>query len=551
LTSNLRYLATALLSIAGLMIGDPATGQDSAFIEFMQPLGQSSFQYYIRLRDVSDDGHIAVGSKSDDRPLVWEGGGNAIRLGFEPGGPQWSVAYGVSPDGSLIAGGTTSSYYQQALLWRDRVVEFLPHPEDDVTTAFSEALDVSNNGVVVGTAHVNVGGVTRKQATRWVDGVMETLPDPPGAPYWTAAHLVSDDGSVIVGRARMGAGYRAVRWTGDSVELLETLVPGGTFDPIKMNGDASVIVGSAWNGTGSEAARWAAGTIEGLGLLPGGTKQAVATGLSSDGNLIVGYSVIDPVPTCKPTYHCSGRGEGFVWTPETGMLNFEEWFRYGCGFDVVNWHLGPYTISADGSTVYFSGTDHVGTVDRFLVDISECTTDYEVPEWNTQPGDYYVADYGTSSIYRMHRETGELEKLTSYQEIYNPIDLAMGPLGEIYVLSKIWNRIVRFDPRTGDQTIVSKHGIIYDPGALVVGADGTLYVINTATHYSESDGIVRVDPETGEQSMLAIGDWIQPRGELALGPNGNLLTLSTGLPTILIRTRSAPGATNPKSCRST
>lgn len=506
------------------VFGRTAAAQETQFVEYMQPVGVSSYQYTILLHDVSNDGVIAVGSKRSERPLVWEGGGNAIQLGFAPHVTEFALAYGVSPDGSLIAGGTGSSYHRQALLWRDRAIEYLPHPEADVTAAFSEARDVSNNGVVVGTANINVGGATRKQAVRWVDGVMEPLPDPSGVLYWTEGRFVSADGSVIVGRARMGTGYRAVRWTNGLPEFLDTLVPDGNFDPLRMNDDGSVIVGSASNGTGNEAVRWADGETEGLGFLPGGTRESAATGVRNDGNLIVGHSVIDPEPTCIPDYRCTGgRGEGFVWTPETGMLGFEEWFRYGCGFDVVNWHIGAQTISTDGRTLYVAGSDGIGANRRFLVDVDECTTDYQVPEWKTQPGDYYVSDYDTSSIFRMHGVTGELEELTSFQKIYHPTDLAMGLKGEVYVLSRIWNRIVRFDPRTGEQTVVSERGLLENVSRIVVGVDGTLYVGNIGYR---SFGVVRVDPDSGEQSILARDDWFETNGELTEGPNGNLLTLS-------------------------
>ena len=68
-----------------------------------------------------------------------------------------------------------------------------------------------------------------------------------------------------------------------------------TIFPRDVSDDGTIVAGSSLSQTGiSEAIRWQAGSFSGLGYLPGSppTGQSEATGISGNGNVIVGFSSV-------------------------------------------------------------------------------------------------------------------------------------------------------------------------------------------------------------------------------------------------------------------
>jgi uncharacterized membrane protein len=123
----------------------------------------------------------------------------------------------------------------------------------------------------------------------------------------SAALGVSADGSAVVGWVRYDnppffrSNFEAFRWTSDSGMVGLGDLPGGLFESFAfdVSGDGSVVVGYG-SAAGNEAFLW---TIDGGMkrlwdvLLAGGidpaahgwTKLEVASGISADGNTIVGW----------------------------------------------------------------------------------------------------------------------------------------------------------------------------------------------------------------------------------------------------------------------
>ena len=479
------------------------------------------------LNDMTPDGRIAVGNHTySPRAVRWVDGLLEV-LSFAPYPSNYARARSITPDGSVIVGGTTDYGYPDALVWRDGVIRYLPRPE--VPSPFATANGVSADGrLIVGAADFPGDNGERRRAARWIDGTIGAFPDPPGAPGSTAALFVSDDGNITVGTASFaGLGDAAVRWIADQPEVLVDPHGGRSFLPAAMTPDGRVLVGYAIHDGITEAVRWEGGVLEGLGDLPGGSFESRATTVTGDGAIVFGTSVTGPPDDCIPSYSCLPIREPFVWTRETGMLPAEEWLRFGCGYDVINWHFGVYDVSDDGTRL----ATHSIPAGEFglrhdLVDIGHCTFDYEVPAWITGVGDYYFADYPESAIYRMRRETGEIEQLTAFGEIYNPLDLEIGPDGSLYILSGIWRRIIRFDPATGEQSVVTSGGLLDYPQELTIGSDGTLYAIMSEYFARSADRIVAIDPATGAQSLVSEGNWIDWNAGLTRGGDGHLLTLS-------------------------
>jgi probable HAF family extracellular repeat protein len=163
-------------------------------------------------------------------------------------GGDWSVASGVSADGSVVVG------------W---------------------AYDASR----------------QQRAFRWTaEGGMQDLGTLPGYES-SVASGVSADGSVVVGWAR-NASYqqRAFRWTA-AVGMQDLGTLGGDWIEVYgVSADGSVVVGSAANDSSQERAfRWtAAGGMQDLNqlyasLLQNGSLLRYAASISPDGRYIVGW----------------------------------------------------------------------------------------------------------------------------------------------------------------------------------------------------------------------------------------------------------------------
>lgn len=151
------------------------------------------------------------------------------------------------------------------------------------------------------------------------------LGDLPGGAFESVATALSADGTTVVGyskSAASGSYDEAFRWRAATGITALGDLPGNDFrsQALGVSGDGSVVVGrsdsaNAWGGGGLgypdfEAFRWTEpGGIQGLGDLAGDTFWSQATGVSADGEFVVGTS---------------DAGGGWVlafstWTSTTGM----------------------------------------------------------------------------------------------------------------------------------------------------------------------------------------------------------------------------------------
>ncbi len=142
------------------------------------------------------------------------------------------------------------------------------------------------------------------------------------------ARGVSADGSVVVGDSES----QAFRYENGVTTLLGVL-PSGTFSvAFDVSSDGNVIVGYSSSSSGLQAFRWENNIMTGLGYLPGFTKESCGNAVSGDGNIVVGYSK-----------SAGGEKRAFRW--ENGAMT-----DLGClpcgGYNVV-----ANAISADGSVI--------------------------------------------------------------------------------------------------------------------------------------------------------------------------------------------------------
>ena len=348
-----RNAATVLLTGATLglvvILSTPSSARAAASLT---PLGDLPGGSVLSVANsVSDDGSTVVGHSSsasgDYEAFRWTKGTGMVGLGDLSGGSFFSIANGVSGDGSVVVGYANSTAGEQAFRWTvaggmvgldgmsahdvsadgSTVVgyrgavgggyEAFRWTEGggmmglgyltggDVGTSFGYAV-TGDGSVVVGASYGVSGGY---EAFRWTEGGgMVALGTPPDWYAGSFATGVSADGSVIVGSGGFNIDQQqSFRWTGEAGMVGLGYPPTG-YDNFgswtSVGGDGSVVVGGcfvAYGDTGIfEALRWTADSgMERLWdlLLANGVNPAEdgwarlhqATGISTDGNTIVGF----------------------------------------------------------------------------------------------------------------------------------------------------------------------------------------------------------------------------------------------------------------------
>ncbi len=304
---------------------------------------------------VSPDGGVVVGTSSSAsgwEAFRWTADGMA-GLGDLPGGGFYSIALGASTGGAVVVGEGRSSAGDEAFRRTAGGMVGLGDLPGDGFGSRADAVS-ANGSVVVGQGLVPGGA----EAYRWTQpGGMVGLGDLPGGALISIARGVSAGGAVVVGQGHSASGYEAFRWTqgGGMVGLGD--LPGGLFassgDAVSANG--SVVVGYAGSASGIEAFRWTqGGGMVGLGDLPGGTFNSRAYGVSGDGSVVVGRA------------HSTSGQEAFIWDANNGIRKLKNVLT-NAGLDLTGWTLTvARAVSNGGATIVGYGTnpdgDHEGWV---------------------------------------------------------------------------------------------------------------------------------------------------------------------------------------------
>jgi len=313
---------------------------------------------------ISADGLTAVGYRqleSDSyEAFYWTVSSGIIGLGYLPGG-NLSTAAGVSADGSVVVGYSTSSLGGQAFRWTE--AEGMVGLHDLPGGKFySTAYDVSADGSVV----VGFSGsesAVDYEAFRWTaSNGMIGLGDLPGGEYESRAYAVSADGLVVVGYSESDSGEQAFRWTeSEGMSGLGYLWLGGFSQAYGISPDGSVVVGRASVSNGAVAFRWtdSEGMVS-MGDLPGGSVSGTAYDASTNGSIIVGMS------------NSFNDFEAFIWDEDNGIRSLQDLLINNYHLDLTGWHLRcAYGISDDGTVIVGSGENPQGQREGWIAVLTE------------------------------------------------------------------------------------------------------------------------------------------------------------------------------------
>ena len=324
---------------------------------------------YSKAYRVSGDGSVVVGHSigvNGVEAFSWTSMDGLVGLGDLPGGDFDSTAYAVSADSKVIVGVGNSEAGMEAFRWTqtDGMVG-LGAPPYGFTNA-SAAFDVSADGsVVVGQfGYLSVGDsiYPPQFAFRWTmeDGMIDL--GALSAVSNSIARAVSADGSVVVGASTSdSAPPQAFIWTeGDGMLGLGVLPGGSQSGAFDVSADGSVVVGYSYNFENRpEAIRWTETEgMKGLGYLPNDLNpSSFASATSRDGSIVVGYSNSD-------------RGyEAFIWTADEGMQSLND-YLVANGIDMTGWFLSEARgISDDGTVIVGIGSNPDGNIEGWIVQL--------------------------------------------------------------------------------------------------------------------------------------------------------------------------------------
>ena len=361
---------------------------------------------------VSADGRVVVGGSSSaagSEAVQWSEAGGLVILGGLPGGSALNFAYAASSDGTVVVGQADptaggGSDDGDAIRWTSSTG--LVSLGSDTTGA----LDVSSDGTVIAGVGSRLGGSTAfGEAFRWTpsEGVV-WLGALPGFIQSSEALGVSSDGQVVVGQSiAVGSlSGHAFRW--DSVTGLVDLgdLPGGGDRSIAMDAslDGGVIVGTGSSANGFEAFRWAQSTgLVGLGdLVPGASASSDAMAVSDNGSVIVGRAL-------GPNGY-----EAFVWDAVHGMRSLKQLLLADLGFTGIsnNWQLTAATgVSADGLVVVGTGVNPLGQTEGWRAVLPTVTPENQAPVLNSI-GDQNVNEGATLTFTGSATDSSPFQSLT-------------------------------------------------------------------------------------------------------------------------------------------
>ncbi len=310
--------------------------------------------------DMTPDGQSFVGVSENEthwEATVWTGS-DTTGLGTIGGGTQYtgpySIGWGISDDGTVVVGesndANTQYNHSQAVRWVNGVIEDI-----DTQYNYSAAYGVNGDGsVVVGGVHIG----SDWRAFRWVEGVGMTVLGSlaTGNTGFSQAWDVSADGSIVVGFAlNDDSYYGAFRWTeAEGMVGLGTMRAdnSGGGRALAISADNSTIVGQAATETvNAHAFRWTeAGGMQDLGDLSSDqTEWSIAQDVNADGSVVVGAASDD-----------SGDNKAFRWTEETGMQNLGTLRSDNSGTSRA------WAVSDDGEIVAGSSQDDFGQNRAFI-----------------------------------------------------------------------------------------------------------------------------------------------------------------------------------------
>lgn len=294
---------------AGAIVGD-ARFADVAYLwqsGSAQPLPSLRSGAPTHAAGINTQGQIAGSSGGD--AVIWE----QSQIKPLPWGE--SEAEAINDAGTVVG-----QSGRQAVMWQGGQLLVLPSADHALE---SFAYDVSESGIVVGTAHGSILNETENwyQALRWDGDQLTVLRAGPGAA--TLAVGVNDLGSVVGNAYNPYAASKnsAVRWDGEVATLLNPIAGMDDSSAFGIN-NMGLVVGFSNTGAESRATLWEDNAAIDLTLMltnGQGWNLWQATGINNKGQ-IIGFGAYE------------GRWAGYLLTP---VPEANSWLMVALGLPVA------------------------------------------------------------------------------------------------------------------------------------------------------------------------------------------------------------------------
>jgi len=295
--TTLRY------ALIWVLIGLPIEGGAAPFFMGLGHLPGGTDRGGSVATSVSFDGSTVVGNSNNgsgfDEAFRWTKDTGMVGLGCVRGGTACSIATSVSFNGDVVVGefySPTQYGTLNAFRWTESTGAVgLQVPGQGYQ--YAEALDVSADGTVI-IGEIVSGGYA--SSFIWTESTGAVSFSPPGA------KSISADGLTVVGRNF--STWEPFRWNTNTGLVGLGHLPGGRVDgeARDVSPDGSVVVGysqsPSWPAIGTEAFRWTSSTgMIGLSTLPG-AEDSEANAVSADGSIIVGDALVDSIASRRKAF---------------------------------------------------------------------------------------------------------------------------------------------------------------------------------------------------------------------------------------------------------
>lgn len=373
----------------------------------------------------SADGRAVVGYLDDYRYFMWT---EATGLQLFPADLHHGTIT-ISSDGQVVAGGKRNPD-DSVKAFRWTLATGVQTLGGGCGTCEVVAGSLAQNGLVAAGAFTDyaAGGAGAHPAVWDATGSMSFLPSlAAGSGSVTGC---SGDGSVMSGLSMDFVGepyfvrHRPVVWRNGAIQNLGLPRGDDWGAATGVSSDGSTVIGYSTNGafTGPEghAFRWT--VEEGMQTLPlfGNQQYVVAHGVSGDGKKIVGWA-----------NERNRDGVAILWSEATGTVDLKEYLQHAASRPVLDAHAVLYEamdISADGTTVVGYGDRGLG-YEPFVAYISpDRDGDGILDEWETD-GVPYVDSQGVLRRYLLDADgDGATDANPLRKDIFVEVDSMTGML---------------------------------------------------------------------------------------------------------------------------
>ena len=316
-----------------------------------------------------------------------------IDLGVLPGGTS-SFAVGVSNDGLVVVGGSNNT---RSFRW---TASGGMQDISNSNVGSNYATGVSGDGMII-TGIGNFNNNSRSGSFRWdsISGMVDLGTVYPG--LGNSANAISSDGHSIAGYTGTPSGYNhAMLWRDtQGFQDLGKLNGSDSSRAEAISADGSVVVGNSWlsySSTHFEAFVWTASAgMQSIGVLPG-MSNSFAYGVSADGTVIVGASYTNAF-----RYTASGGMQDLgVINNGVGLPHTVATVVSGDGKVVVG-YSGSGNASVDEVFVWHESTGQMRTLSDLLSESGKASLWSNLTSVQGVSGDsvtgYNLVGYGTIS----------------------------------------------------------------------------------------------------------------------------------------------------------